>query len=83
MKHWYICILLLIFASCSKQQYLDNVSLGNQGKVYLANLPDDNEHKILLPLLLSQKPTVKDITAEEYGVLWDNKADICPLADKD
>lgn len=29
MKHWYICILLLIFASCSKQQYLDNVSLGN------------------------------------------------------
>lgn len=117
MKHWYICILLLIFASCSKRQYLDNVSLGNQGEV---------------PLLLSQKPTVKDITAQEYGVLdslgarnilgyykeggdihltdddirrldiicqtatysktvaqeyeaslWDNKAEICPLADKE
>lgn len=127
MKHWYICILLLIFGSCSKQQFLENASLGNQGVVfanslspqdsvkfllhqarygegtaylkladcyregfgvkkdflsaakmvkmakmrgaidkednYLDNLPDDDGLKILFPLLLSQKPTVEDITA--------------------
>lgn len=48
MKHWYICVILLIFASCSKRQFLENASLGNQ-EIFLAqSLSPQDSVKFLL-----------------------------------